>query len=168
MADCPGRQKEAWSCTSTSWCQRRWHPPEWAWWSSRQQPSLGPTSPPQPTSPLQASQTERYSSWPDMSQASAVAITLSFSSAYRIGCAMNLQRGHIRSRRMQESSGKLLLKLRIPAWLDEARGASVTVNGEAWAGCQAAAGHMAGSFCTVDRVFTAGAHSSCKDFALLP
>ena len=45
---------------------------------------------------------------------------------------------------------KLLLKLRIPSWLDEARGASVRVNGEEWTGCKAAAGHMAGSFCTVD------------------
>ena len=69
---------------------------------------------------------------------------------------------------MQESSGKLLLKLRIPAWLDEARGASVMVNGKAWAGCQAAAGHMAGSFCMVESVFTAGAHSSCEGFASSP
>ena len=67
---------------------------------------------------------------------------------------------------MRESSGKLLLKLRIPAWLNEARGASIMVNGVPWAGCQAAAGHMAGSFCTVDRVFTAGARPYCKGFAL--
>ena len=68
---------------------------------------------------------------------------------------------------MQESSGKLLLKLRIPSWIGEARGASVMVNGKAWAGCQAAAGHMAGSFCTVERNFTAGAPSSCRLLFLL-
>ena len=63
---------------------------------------------------------------------------------------------------MQDTSRKLLLKLRIPSWLDEARGASVVVNGEAWAGCQVAAGHMAGSFCSIERTFTAGAPSPCN------
>ena len=58
---------------------------------------------------------------------------------------------------MQATSAKLALKLRIPSWADEARGASVLVNGEPWEGCQAAAGHMAGSHCTVERDFRAGA-----------
>ena len=52
---------------------------------------------------------------------------------------------------------ELLLKLRIPSWVDETRGPEVVANGEEWAGCQAAAGHMASSFCTVKRSFSAGA-----------
>jgi len=62
---------------------------------------------------------------------------------------------------VQDSSGKLLLKLRIPSWVDEAKGATVMVNGEAWTGCEAAAGHMAGSYCTIERTFSAGAHLYC-------
>ena len=65
---------------------------------------------------------------------------------------------------------ELLLKLRIPSWVDETRGPEVIVNGEEWAGCQAAAGHMAGSFCTVNRSFSAGAdpHSSLANRHALP
>lgn len=62
---------------------------------------------------------------------------------------------------MQDSSGKLILKLRIPLWVDEARGVTVMVNGEAWTGCEAAAGHTAGSYCTIKRTFRTGAHSYC-------
>ena len=58
---------------------------------------------------------------------------------------------------MQAASAKLAMKLRIPSWADEARGASVLVNGELWEECQAAAGHMAGSYCTVERSFRGGA-----------
>ena len=45
------------------------------------------------------------------------------------------------------------------------------VNGQPWEECQAAAGHMAGSYCTVEREFRAGAeqlpriwssHASCS------
>ena len=56
----------------------------------------------------------------------------------------------------QAASAKLALKLRIPSWADEARGASVHVNGELWEECQAAAGHMAVSYCTVERDFRPG------------
>lgn len=67
---------------------------------------------------------------------------------------------------MQVSSADLSLKLRIPAWVDEARGSSIAVNGEPWAGCQAAAGHMAGSYCTVESTFSAGAAACCTAVAL--
>lgn len=53
-------------------------------------------------------------------------------------------------------NGKVMaLKLRIPGWaLSE--GVRVVVNGEEWHSCAAAAGHLAGSFCTVQRTFAAG------------
>ena len=67
-------------------------------------------------------------------------------------------------RPMQATSARLALKLRIPSWVDEAREASVLLNGELWEECQAAAGHMAGSYCTVDHNFHPGAEQLPRIF----
>ena len=95
VIDCSGKRGVAWSCTSTSWCQLRCLHPEWAWWSTRQRACLGPTSLPQPTSPLQASQTDRYSSWPEYHAGQSVASALHINSVQRADHALDLQRGYI-------------------------------------------------------------------------
>ena len=166
------REEKLLSCTSISWSQRPWDLPWWDCSSIRQPACMGKISPQPLTSPLEIF----LVTWYDLAQLiySSHRLFLPQQLAYQVSALVAILHldgfttratGPPKSacqwlsseRSTQATSAKLALKLRMPSWSDEARRPSVLVNGKLWEECQAAIGHMAGSFCTVEREFCPGA-----------